>query len=162
MIGSPYGESDAQTMCDGSTSEKSAMWSAGFHHAVSMKTFGWSGRTCHSHARSEIAAWARIRRASGNSLESSTVSRPKAGIPRPAWIRIGTRRSCATATISRTPGSDIVNCSARGCSLIPTAPASRHRRASAAGESRGSSRQKDTNRPSDAEAAAIDASFGPG
>ena len=138
------------------------MWSAGFHHAVSMNTFGCSGSTCQSHARSEIAAWARISRASGNSLESSTVSRPRAGIPRPAWIRIGTRRSCATATISRTPGSDIVNCSARGCSLIPTAPASRQRRASAAGWSRGSSRQNATRRPSDAAAAEIATSFGPG
>ena len=70
----------AHTICDGATSENSAMWSAGFHHAVSMKTFGCSGSTCHSHARSEIPAWARISRASGNSLESSTVSRPSAGI----------------------------------------------------------------------------------
>ena len=65
------------------------MWSAGFHHAVSMKTFGCSGSTCHSHARSEIAACARISRASGNSLDSSTVSRPSAGMPRPAWINTG-------------------------------------------------------------------------
>ena len=39
-IGSPYGESLAHTICDGLTSENSAMWSAGFHHAVSMKMFG--------------------------------------------------------------------------------------------------------------------------
>ena len=50
------------------------------------------------------------------------MSRPSAGIPRPAWISTGTRRSWASATSSRTAGSDSVNCSARGCSLIPRAP----------------------------------------
>ena len=49
------------------------MWSAGFHHAVSMKMFGWSSSTCQSHARSEMAAWARMNLASGNSAESRTV-----------------------------------------------------------------------------------------
>ena len=78
-IGSPYGESLAHTICDGATSENSAIRSAGFHHAVSMKTFGCSGSTCHSHARSEIAACARMSRASGNSADSSTVSRPARG-----------------------------------------------------------------------------------
>ena len=37
----------------------------GFHHAVSMSTFGCSGSTRHSQARSEIAAWARISVAPG-------------------------------------------------------------------------------------------------
>ena len=137
------------------------MWSAGFHQAVSMKTFGWSGRTCHSHARSQIAAWARISRASGNSVASSTVFCPSAGIPRPAWIRIGTRRSCATSTISRTPGSCSVNCSARGCSLIPTAPASRQRRASAAGEIPRVEPAEGHQPPVGASAAAIDDVVGP-
>ena len=86
-------------------SVNSAIRSAGFHQAVSMKTFGWSGSTRHSHARSEIAAWARISGASGNSPVRRTVSRPSAGMPRPAWMRIGTRRSCASATRSRTAGS---------------------------------------------------------
>jgi hypothetical protein len=36
----PYGESLAHTICDGATSENSAIRSAGFHQAVSMKTFG--------------------------------------------------------------------------------------------------------------------------
>ena len=49
---------------------------------------------------------------------------PSAGMPRPAWMSTGTRRSCASATSSATAGSSMVNCSARGCSLIPRAPAS--------------------------------------
>ena len=55
-------------------------------------------------------------------------------------------RSCASATSSRTAGSDSVNCSARGCSLIPRAPASRQRRASATASLCGSTRQNATQR----------------
>ena len=79
-------------------------------------------------------------------------------MPRPAWIRIGTpalvRRA---ATRSSTAGSVIANCSARGWSLIPRAPASRQRVASASAPSCGSTRQKGTSRPS-APAAAASAS----
>ena len=128
--------------------------SAGSHHAVSTNRFGCSGSTRHSHARSEIAAWARISRASVNSPDSRTVSCPSAGMPRPAWISTGTRRSCASATISRTAGSDSVKRSARGCSLMPLAPASRQRRASVSGSARGSTRQNATSRPPDSAAAA--------
>ena len=77
------------------------------------------------------AAWARIRCAPGWRSASVTVFAPKAGMPRPAWIRTGTRRSFASETSSSTAGSSMVNCSARGCSLIPRAPASRQRLASA-------------------------------
>ena len=69
-------------------------------------------------------------RASGNSPDSRTVSSPSAGMPRPAWIRTVALCSCAAATSSRTDGSESVNCSARGCSLMPLTPASRQRRAS--------------------------------
>ena len=40
LIGTPYGESLAHTICDGATRANSAIRSAGFHQAVSMKTFG--------------------------------------------------------------------------------------------------------------------------
>ena len=81
-------------------------------------------------------------------------------MPRPAWISTGTRRSCASATISRTAGSDSVKRSARGCSLIPLAPASRQRRASVSGSSRGSSRQNATSRPPESAAASMHAVVG--
>ena len=67
--------------------------SAGIHQAVSNSRFGWSAATRQIQDRSQIPAWARIRRASGNSPASSTACRPSAGIPRPAWIRTGSRRS---------------------------------------------------------------------
>jgi hypothetical protein len=98
-----------------------------------------------------------------NSPDSRTVSSPSAGIPRPAWKSTGTRRSCATATTERTPGSARVKRSARGWNLIPTAPASRHRSASPAGsEARGSIRQNASSRPSEEEAAAIATSLAAG
>ncbi len=78
-------------------------------------------------------------------------------MPRPAWTRIGTRRSAATANSVSTPGTPSVKPSARGCSLMPTAPASRQRSASARGSSRsetGSIRQKARKRPPEASAAA--------
>ena len=65
----------------GGARQNSAIRSAGFHQAVSTNRLGCSGITCHSHARSEIAAWARISLASGNSPLSATVSRPSAGMP---------------------------------------------------------------------------------
>ena len=40
-----------------------------------------------------------------NSLASSSECRPSAGIPRPAWIITGSRRSSAIATSSRTAGT---------------------------------------------------------
>ena len=54
-----------------------ASMSAGSHHAVSTNRFGCSGSTRHSQARSEIAAWARISRASVNSPDRRTVSWPE-------------------------------------------------------------------------------------
>ena len=46
--------------------------SAGFHHEVSINRFGWAGISRQSQARSETAAWARIRRASGELVASSS------------------------------------------------------------------------------------------
>ena len=43
-------------------------------------------------------------------------------MPRPAWTRIGSRRSSASANRRSTSGWSSVNLSARGCSLIPRAP----------------------------------------
>ena len=76
--------------------------------------------------------------------------RPSAGIPRPAWIRIGSSRSSAIAASSRTAGWSSVNCSARGCSLIPLAPAASARSASARRRRRcGLTRQNGVSRPSE-------------
>ena len=52
-------------------------------------------------------------------------------MPRPACTRIGSRRSSASANRRSTSGWSSVNRSARGCSLIPRAPRSRQRSASA-------------------------------
>ena len=71
------------------------------------------------HARSHTAQCARMKRARGKRAAYSRTCAPSAGIPRPAWIRIGRRSSSASATMSRTAGSSRSNCSARGCSLIP-------------------------------------------
>ena len=66
----------------------------------------------------------------------------------PAWISTVALCSCAAATSSRTDGSESVNCSARGCSLMPLTPASRQRRASAtAPGSFGCTRQSARRRP---------------
>ena len=149
-------------MLAGGHSANVASTSAGAHHAVSMNRFGWSGSSRHSHARSEIAQWARINLASGNSPDSRTVSCPSAGMPRPAWISTVAFCSCAAATSSRTDGSESVNCSARGCSLMPLTPASRQRRASAtAPGSFGCTRHSARRRPPDAATASITASLGP-
>ncbi len=71
-----------------------------------MRRFGCAGNSRQNQARSETAAWARISRAPRVSLGEPTVSRPSAGIPRPAWISTGRRRSSASATRSATAGTD--------------------------------------------------------
>ena len=70
-------------------------------------------------------------------------------MPRPAWIRTGSERSLASATIERTFGWSSVNCSARGWSLIPLAPLASERSASGTGSSCGLTRQNGTSSPSD-------------
>ena len=103
------------------TSANSAIRSAGVHHAVSMNTFGWSGSTCHSHARSEIAAVGEDEPRVGELARQLDGVAPErrdaaAGVDQDRHARARGRR----ATSSRTPGSGSVNCSARGCSLMPT------------------------------------------
>ena len=66
-------------MFAGGASANSATRSTGFHHEVSISTFGCAGSTRHSHARSEIAACARISVASGWRSASRTVFSPERG-----------------------------------------------------------------------------------
>ena len=86
-------------------------------------------------ARSTIPACAMI--SAGGEWRSS--SRPSesaiGGRPRPPWMRIGTRRSAASANTGSRRGSSGRKRCARGCSLIPRAPRSRHRTASSMGDS---------------------------
>ncbi len=85
---------------------------------------------------------------------------PSAGIPRPACMSTTARRSWASAMRSRTAGSSMPKASARGCSLIPAAPASMQRRASASAPSaRGCTRHSAVSVPRDAAAAASTASL---
>ena len=125
-----------------------------------MKTFGCTGRWLQIQLTSDTAAWARMTRESGKSAASSRACLPSAGIPRPAWIRTGSLRSCANVKTSRTASSSIPKPSARGCSLMPRAPSSKQREASATGSSCGSSRQNGTRRPFDAAAHAKDGVVG--
>ena len=159
----PYGASEANRIWPGGTSVYSARRSAPMNQAVSNSRFGRSAATRQIQARSVIPAWARMNRALGNSPASSTVWRPSAGIPRPAWIRIGSRRSSAISASSRTAGWSSVNCSARGCSLIPLAPAASARRASSgAVPVSGLTRQNGISRPCELPAASITMSFAAG
>ena len=79
------------------TSANSAIRSAGFHQAVSMKTFGWSGSTLPQPRevgdRGVGEDQPRVRELG---RQRAPCRGPSAGIPRPAWIRTGTRRSWAT------------------------------------------------------------------
>ena len=105
--------------------------------------FGWSGISRQSQARSETAAWARIRRASGIALgERRPCSRRAPGCRGRRGSGSAPGARAASANRSSTAGSSSVNCSARGCSLIPRAPRSRQRTASATAPSCGSTRQK--------------------
>ncbi len=83
--------------------------------------------------RSAIPAWARISCASGYSSTRWARSAAIGGSPRPAWIRIGTRRSAARANTGASRSSFRRNRCARGWSLIPRAPRSRQRSASSIG-----------------------------
>ena len=97
---------------------------------------------------SAIAAWASTSTTSGK-RSARSASGSIRGIPRPAWIRIGTLASSATFQIDSAAALPNPNAWARGCSLIPRAPSARQRSASATGSSPGSSRQYGYSRPSD-------------
>ena len=115
---------------------------------MSKKRLGWSGASRQIQARSEMPACARIRRIPGCRPVASTECRPSAGMPRPACTSTGRRRSFASANTGCSAGWSSVNCSARGCSLIPRAPRPSARSASESGSSCGSSRAKGNRRPS--------------
>ena len=93
----------------------------------------WPEKQSASAARSAIPQWAMI--SCTPSKRSTRCRRPSAigGRPRPPWIRIGTRRSQASSKTGASRSSFSRNFCARGCSLIPRAPASRQRRASSIG-----------------------------
>ena len=79
---------------------------------------------------------------------ASSAPRP-GGRPRPAWIRTGRRRSAASAKTASKRGSATENACERGCSLMPRAPRSMQRSASASGSSPSSaSRTNGISRPS--------------
>ena len=87
--------------------------------------------------------------------ELRRVARRAPGSRGPAWMSTGRRRSSASATSSSTRGCDISKPSARGWSLIPRAPASRQRRASATASCRrGRPGRARTRRPPEAAASA--------
>ena len=75
----PYGASLANRIWPGGTSENSVARSAGIHQAVSNSRLGWSGATRQIQDRSQMPAWARISRASGNSPASATACAPERG-----------------------------------------------------------------------------------
>ena len=87
------------------------------------------GRLC---ARTSVTSGKRLARSASGSIR---------GIPRPAWTRIGTPASWATAKIASAAASPNPKACARGCNLMPRAPRARQRRASPTGSSAGSSRQ---------------------
>ena len=132
VSGSPYGESLAHTMLPGGQSVNRAIMSAGSHQAVSMQQVRVVGQ--HAPQPREVGdrgvgedqpgVGELARQPDGVAPERRD---PAAGVDehRHAPAR------APSATSSRTAGSESVNCSARGCSLIPRAPASRQRRASA-------------------------------
>ncbi len=94
---------------------------------------GGPGASRQIQARSEIPACARISRIPGWLPVASTAWRPRAGMPRPAWTSTGSRRSSASANTGARFGWSSANCSARGWSLMPRAPRSSARSASASG-----------------------------
>ena len=53
-------------------------------------------------------------------LASESASRPIVGMPRPAWISTGSRRSCASARLPRAPST--AQPFRAGCSFLPRAP----------------------------------------
>jgi len=77
--GVPNGASLPSRIRPGGTSEKSARWSAGFHHAVSKKRLGWSSSRRQIQARSVTPTCARMSGASGNLSPSTSASRPREG-----------------------------------------------------------------------------------
>ena len=123
--------------------------SSGLQTDVSKKTSGCPEKQSASAARSAIPQWAMI--SCTPSKRSTRCLRPSAigGRPRPPWIRIGTRRSAASSKTGASRSSFSRNFCARGCSLIPRAPASRQRVASSTGPSARSSRTNGTSRPSE-------------
>ena len=96
-----------------------------------------------------MPAWARISCEPGWSSTSFSSPAAIGGRPRPAWMRIGTPRSAASANTGTSRSSLSRNFCARGWSLIPRAPRSRQRRASSIGPSSRSSRTNGTSRPSE-------------
>ena len=95
MSGSPYGESLAHTICAGGPGEQRDQVGRVPPRGVDeqVRVLGH-----HLPQPREVGdrAWARIIRASGNSPRGARCPAPSAGIPRPAWISTGTRRSWAT------------------------------------------------------------------
>ena len=99
---------------------------------------GWGGRVPRARSRrvrdarvGEDQAQARVARADLHRVA------PERRMPRPAWQRIGSRCSSASANTSCSAGWSSVKPSARGWSLMPRAPLSRQRRASSSGDSMG-------------------------
>ena len=82
------------------------------------------------------------------------------GSPRPPWIRIGTRRSEASANTGASRSSFSMKRWARGWSLIPRAPRSRQRSASSIGLSVRSRRTNGISLPSERFAYSSVRSFG--
>ena len=144
----PYGGSEPNAMRSAGTRVNSDSMSIVDSHELSNTARGWSRRPSPITAWSATPTWAMISPAPGCLLATSTSSAANvSGRPRPAWIRIGTRASSASAKIGSTwPARP--NAWARGCSLIPRAPSPRQRSASATGSSAGSRRQKGIRRPS--------------
>ena len=126
---------------------------------VSKKTPRFPAKHAARLPRSAIPAWAMISCAPGCASTSLRSSAAIGGSPRPPWIRIGTFRSAAIAKIGDSLSSFSWKRCARGWSLIPRAPRSRHRRASSSGSSVRSSRTKGTSRPFDRSANASVRSF---
>ena len=82
-----------------------------------------------------MPAWARMSCAPGYASTRRSIPAAIGGRPRPAWTRIGTRRSAASSKTGASRSSLSRNFWARGWSLIPRAPRSRQRRASSIGSS---------------------------
>src|SRR5215210_6825707 len=93
-----------------------------------------------------MPAWATISCGSYASIGRASAS-AIGGRPRPPWIKIGTFRPAASSNTGASRSSSSRNFCARGCSLIPRAPASRQRVASSIGLSPRSSRTNGISSP---------------
>ena len=133
MAGAPYGASLANAICSGRLSQAARAGRCSTTPTCRRGRWGGRAASCPMCWRSAMAACARMSWASGWCSTRRWRSSAIAGRPRPAWIRIGTRRSAASRNTGSRPRSPKSNFCARGCSLMPLAPLSRQRSASGIG-----------------------------